>query len=355
MNAIVIIPVYQPEPVLPKLVYEVADNGNMVIIVDDGSDIKGRQMFWELADEAVILHHETNMGKGAAIKTALTYIKETNLDQIYDMIGVMDGDGQHLPEDMEKLTMHARKEKNSLVLGVRQVGNAMPLRSRFGNTITRGLFRLLSGTYVSDTQSGLRAFSTEMLGRLLNVSGERYEYETAVLYECARQKVPIVEIPIHTIYKDEENSTSHFRTIRDSIRVYGELLKFVLSSLSSFCLDYLLFSAMVFAADKAPNMILAANILARLCSGTYNYLVNTKVVFHRKPSADTAVKYVFLAGAVLIFNNIFLSIYTSCLHLDVFYAKIMTEITLFILSFLVQRLCIFTRKTNKADNTWRKL
>ena len=120
------------------------------------------------------------------------------------------------------------------------------------------------------------------------------------------------------------NSTSHFRIIRDSVRIYGELLKFVLSSLSSFCLDYLLFSAMIFATDKNPNMILAANISARLVSGTYNYLVNTKIVFHKKPSADIAVKYAALAGTVLIFNNIFL-----------------------ILSFLVQRMCIFTKKMSR--------
>lgn len=348
MNAIVIIPVYQPEPVLPKLVDEVTDNGNLVIVVDDGSDEKSQKTFWSLADEAVVLHHETNMGKGAAIKTALAYIKENHLSDNYEVIGIMDGDGQHLPADMEKLIVHAREEKRSLILGVRQVGKKMPLRSRLGNAITRKIFRLLSGTYVSDTQSGLRTFSSEMLERMLGISGERYEYETAVLYECAKQDVPIVEIPIHTIYKDEENSTSHFRTVRDSVRIYGELLKFVLSSMSSFCLDYLLFSAMMFAADKAPHMIFAANIFARLFSGTYNYLINTKVVFHKQPSADTAVKYAALAGAVLIFNNIFLSIYTAGLHLDVFYAKIMTEITLFILSFLVQRMCIFTRR--QADS-----
>lgn len=347
MNAIVIIPVYQPETVLPKLVDEVTDNGNLVVVVDDGSDAESQQTFWSLADEAVVLHHEINKGKGAAIKTALAYIKENHLDNNYDVIGIMDGDGQHLPADMEKLIIHAREESRSLVLGVRQVGKKMPLRSRLGNTITRKIFSLLSGTYVSDTQSGLRTFPSEMLESLLEISGERYEYETAVLYECAKQKIPIREIPIQTIYKDEENSTSHFRTVRDSVRIYGELLKFILSSLSSFCLDYLLFTAMMFAVDKAPHMILAANIFARLFSGTYNYLINTRVVFHKKPSADTAVKYAALAGAVLIFNNIFLSIYTVGLHLDVFYAKIMTEVTLFILSFLVQRMCIFTKKVNR--------
>lgn len=350
MNGIVIIPVYQPESILPALVNEVSDNGNLVIVVDDGSSPDKQQIFWKLADTTVVLHHETNKGKGAAIKTALNYILENHLEQNYEIVGVMDGDGQHLPEDMETLMIHSREEKNALILGVRQVGKKMPLNSRLGNTITRKAFSILSGLHISDTQSGLRAFHTERIRDFLETDGERYEYETVVLYQCARQKIPIKEIPIHTIYKDEENSTSHFRTVRDSVRIYGELFKFVLSSLSSFCLDYLLFTAIVLAADKAAGMIPVANIMARLCSGTYNYLLNTKVVFHRKPSADTAVKYAFLAGLVLVFNNFFLSIYTICLHLDVFYAKIMTEITLFVLSFTVQKIWIFSKNINKDRN-----
>lgn len=94
-------------------------------------------------------------------------------------------------------------------------------------------------------------------------------------------------------------------------------------------------------------MILTANILARLCSGTYNYMINTKVVFRKRPTADTAVKYAFLAGAVLVFNNIFLSIYTVCLHMDVFYAKLMTEITLFYIELSGAENVYFHRKSRK--------
>lgn len=345
MDAVVIIPVYQPEPGLGQLVDALWQEGNFIVVVDDGSSEESQQVFWKLAEKAVILHHAENRGKGAAIKTALEYVKE-NLGE-YDVIGVMDGDGQHLPKDMEKLIFRARNNTDALILGVRQVGRKMPIRSRIGNTITRTVFRLVSGVYVSDTQSGLRAFHRNQIETFLNVSGERYEYETAVLYQCAKKKIPIVEVPIDTIYKDSGNSTSHFCTVSDSIRIYRELLKFMMSSASSFCLDYLLFGLFVLLLGKAAAAVLTANICARMLSAAYNFLMNTRLVFHEKMTFKAAGEYTVLAAGILFLNNIFLNIYINLLGLNVFTAKIVTEITLFILSFTVQKLYIFEQMTVK--------
>ncbi|WP_270284627.1 glycosyltransferase family 2 protein [[Clostridium] scindens] len=216
----------------PKLVQEasgkvsicdVKKEGNQVVLVDDGSGEDKQQEFWKLSEYAIVLHHEQNRGKGAAIKTALKFIQESLWD--YDVVGIMDGDGQHQVQDMEKLILKARSCGKSLILGTRQISEKMPLRSRFGNTITRNIFRLMTGTAVSDTQSGLRAFSSELNREFCEVSGERYEYETEVLLYCVKQKIPIVEVPIETIYRDKENSTSHFRVIRDSFRIYKEFIK----------------------------------------------------------------------------------------------------------------------------------
>lgn len=121
----------------------------------------------------IVLRHEENRGKGAAIKTALGYIKDKT-DGV-EAIGVMDSDGQHLPEDMMKLLAAASLNKEALVLGVRAVGKDMPTRSRLGNKITRNVFRMVSGVAVSDTQTGLRAFSPELVERLLSIEGEEYE------------------------------------------------------------------------------------------------------------------------------------------------------------------------------------
>lgn len=346
MEAIVVIPVYQPEPALEQLVDELWKYGNFIIVIDDGSGEECQKMFERLSEKAIILHHTVNKGKGAAIKTALAYIKD-NLWE-YDVIGVMDGDGQHLPKDMEKLIFKARKDTNALILGVRQIGNQMPLRSRMGNTITKKVFQLVSGTYVSDTQTGLRAFSREKIEEFLHIAGERYEYETAVLYQCAKNKTPIVEVPIDTIYKDRENSTSHFHTVLDSIRIYRELLKFVFSSASSFCLDYLLFSIFVLALGKTGWAVLTANICARILSAAYNFLMNTSLVFHERPTGKAVGEYALLAIGVLFFNNVFLNGYRNLLGLNVFCAKILTELTMFLISFSVQKLWIFRGRSGCA-------
>lgn len=120
MESMVIIPVYEPEPILEELVNELWQNGNYIIIVDDGSSEESQIVFWKLAEKAIILHHKTNQGKGAAIKTGLEYIRDNFWE--CDVVGIMDGDGQHLTKDMEKLIFRARENTDALILGVRQVG-----------------------------------------------------------------------------------------------------------------------------------------------------------------------------------------------------------------------------------------
>lgn len=194
--SVVIIPAYKPDETLLDVVDKLWTYGCEIIVVDDGSGEEYLSIFERICDASIILHHATNMGKGVAIKTALSYIKN------------------------ELWENHAK----ALVLGVRNVGKDMPWKSRWGNRITRTVFRLLSGAEISDTQTGLRAFRMELLDEMYQVSGERYEYETNVLMQMVTSNVPIIEIPIHTIYRNEKNSTSHFRVIKDSVSIYKDLL-----------------------------------------------------------------------------------------------------------------------------------
>lgn len=236
---VVIIPAYKPDKTLAAIADQLWSCGCKIVVVDDGSGKGYRHIFDELKDICIVLTHLENRGKGAAIKTALHYIK----DEVwgYDVIGVMDADGQHLTEDMMKLSEFSRKHRNALALGVRTVGKEMPIKSRLGNQITRKVFRLVSGVHVSDTQTGLRAFSPELIPELLQVEGDRYEYEMNVLMVFAKAGIPIVELPIHTVYRDKSNSSSHFHAFGDSVRVYRNILKFLLSSLFGFVSDGIIF------------------------------------------------------------------------------------------------------------------
>ncbi len=342
MNATVIIPAYNPEENLKQIVDQVWELGNQVIVVDDGSAQDKAELFHKLSEDAIVIHHETNRGKGAAIKTALNYIKENLWD--CNTIGVMDADGQHLPADMERLLLRASEQDFVLVLGVRKIGKEMPLKSRLGNRITRTVFYALSGLKVTDTQTGLRAFSRKLLEDFLTVEGERYEYETNALFYCAKSQIPIAEVPIRTIYHDDSNSCSHFHPVKDSFRIYRDILKFAMSSLSSFVLDYVLFCLLLTLVPAGTETVVFANIFARICSGFYNYLMNCRFVFHRGAQTRTGLQYLGLATGILVLNSLILQGYTGLLSIPAAPAKILTECTLFLISFLVQKNWIFKGK-----------
>ena len=113
------------------------------------------------------------------------------------------------------------------MIGSRAFVGEVPLRSRFGNTVTRGVYHLVSGVKVQDTQTGLRGFDRSLLEWLLSIPGERYEYEMNVLMSAARDKIQIGEVPIETVYEGK-NESSHFRPIHDSVKIYKEIFRFAI-------------------------------------------------------------------------------------------------------------------------------
>lgn len=338
MEKTVIIPALDPDETLVSVIDGNLDLGHQVIVVDDGSAPEYDQMFWELGEKCIVLHHRENLGKGEAIKTALKYIKK-ELWQC-SVIGIMDADGQHLPEDMEKLLIKAESHPNALILGSRVIDGAVPWRSRMGNQITRQVFRLLTGKYVSDTQTGLRALTPELLDFMLEIGGSRYEYEMGVLTACAKQNVEIIEVPVHTIYHDKDNSCSHFRRVRDSVRIYRQLLKFSASSFSSFLLDYALFVLLTFILSGTALGVGIANVTARAVSAVYNYLMNCHFVFREKENIRSAADYLLLASGILVLNSLVLQEFLL-LHIPPYPAKILTECILFLVSWNVQKKVIF--------------
>lgn len=345
---IAIIPAYNPDMKLVELVMQLHEKGiGNIIVVNDGSE-ETFEIFERLNNYATVLTHNVNKGKGAAIKTALKYI----LDNFSDIQGVviLDADGQHNTEDAMRLLTELHNNCSGLVLGIRSFKGKIPFRSLLGNTVTKYIFRLCSGKWVSDTQTGLRAFSADMIPLLLNVSGERYEYEMNVLLTCAKNKIVITEVPIATIYHDGSNSCSHFRAIRDSARIYGNLLAFSAASFLSFLLDYMMFFPLVwlfqfgFAEDAA---LICGNITARIISATFNYYLNSTFIFHcTENRLRSIIRYAMLACLILALNTSLLYSLHDFLDLNQALAKLITEMMLFIISFTVQKFLIFN-KVNK--------
>jgi putative flippase GtrA len=349
----VVIPAYKPDERLWRLATEVLTQGYRLIVVDDGGGDAYSPIFDGLDPRTIILRHPENRGKGAAIKTALAHLQTITEDFAPaepPLVGIMDADGQHLTSDMARVFEGASENPNKLTLGVRVVGKEMPFRSRFGNSITRSVFRFLTGAKVSDTQTGLRAFSVSLIPEMLAVEGDRYEYEMAVLTRMAHRHIGFHEVPIATLYEDRENSTSHFHVIRDSVRIYATLLKFAGSSLISFLVDYGLFNLFVFLLSLVAlpfvetYYLVIANVSARIFSGCVNYYLNCRYVFGRKPTWRSAGQYFLLALLVLAVNTGVLYLWNMIPGMPVAICKLLTEICVFFGNYVVQKKIIFKKK-----------
>lgn len=334
---IVLIPAYQPQSELKDLLSDLAQRGFSLVVVDDGSGEACRPIFDAARETAAVISHPDNRGKGAALKTGLSYIRE-HFEAPFTVV-TADADGQHRPADIERVCAEAQTHPDSLILGSRAFDRDVPLRSRFGNTVTRFVFRLASGASVYDTQTGLRAFGDRLLDRMLTVSGSRYEYEMNMLMELARERADIREVRIETVYLNG-NRSSHFHTVKDSCRIYKEILKFSLSSLVSFGVDYALFC--VFSA--MTGRLVLSNVLARILSGTLNYTLNRRLVFrHAGGAAKSAAQYVLLAAFILLCNTALLRLLTLA-GMGPYLAKILTELILFFVSWAVQHSVIFRKE-----------
>ena len=208
-----VVPVFDPEPALPGLCRGLLERFGLVVVVDDGS-ARSREAFDMLPPEVVVLRHDSNRGKGAAIKTALTWLDGRVGGAVF-----VDGDGQHDPRDA--LAVAAKMvESGETVLGVRDLGgDGVPARSRIGNAWMRFYLRLFCGARVSDTQTGLRAIPSRLFRRLASVRGDRFEYEMRMLAMLHRAGERIGEVSIRTIYV-QGNRTSHHRPFRDSVRIW---------------------------------------------------------------------------------------------------------------------------------------
>ena len=343
----IIIPAYHPDHVLPPMTREICDLGYRVIVVNDGSGDAYDEVFSALDPRVTLLVHPVNRGKGAALKTAYAHIqKETAPDGQRSVIGTMDADGQHTIPDVIRVMEAAGEQQGKLVLGVRVIDKQMPWKSRMGNAITRGVFRLLAGARVSDTQTGLRAFDTSLLSFMLSVEGDRYEYEMNVLSATAKRfgTKGFFEVPIETVYRDEQNSTSHFHPVRDSFRIYRHLIKFAGSSLISFLVDYGLFCLFSWLLGLWIPLaaVTVANIAARIISAVVNYNLNCRVVFEGKPTPKSALEYALLCGFILAINCGVLYLW-GLTPIPVWISKLFTEGIMFFVSYFVQKKVVFNK------------
>ena len=337
----VLIPAFNPDEKLLGLLEKLRGKFEQIVLVDDGST-EGQDIFPKakpLVDKLLI--HEHNKGKGAALKTGFAAIGER------DVI-TADADGQHTPEDIAKVAECLTRHRNGLVLGVRAFSGKVPFRSRFGNFWTRWLFFLMTGMMIRDTQTGLRGIPASLVKRVSAIPGDRYEFEMAMLADARDHAERPLQIPIKTIYI-ENNATSHFNPLLDTIRIYRSLFQFCLSSVMSFLLDNSVFAASmwVLSGRDMPRrwMVLASIVAARAVSANFNYFYNRFIVFRakhaRKRSFFQYWALVLAIGAASYALTAGLSALAGVSGIAVTAIKIAVETVLFVASYVLQKRFIF--------------
>ena len=351
----VVIPAYEPDEKMIDLLERLKEAGiRHIVVVDDGSGSAYGELFEKAGNlGCLVLHHAINLGKGRALKTAFNEC----LLRFPDAPGCIcaDSDGQHTTEDILACMCKLSKHQEALILGCRNFdASDVPGRSSFGNKCTRQVFRYLLGISVSDTQTGLRAIPASFMKILMEVKGERFEYETNMLIETKNRNIPIVEVPVETVYI-EDNRTSHFNPVKDSLRIYMVFGKFLFSSLSSSVLDLLLFH--MFCTMCRPldvkiwpvPYIVAATVFARVVSAVYNFLVNYRIVFKSKEKmAVTAGKYFLLAVCQMFCSAFLVNLLYSLIGGTEVFVKMPVDIFLFFISFVIQRELVYRKKGKPA-------
>ena len=191
----VIIPAYNEETRLPKVLEGIPDFVDEVVVVDDGSSdgtYEVAKAFSKKDGRIKAIRLEKNCGKGCAMREGIKHSSG-------DVVVFMDADGQHRPEEIRNLVEPIVAGEADLVIGARKVEEAgkRPLHRRLSNIITTRLIRLKLRQYVYDTQSGFRAFSREFLPE---IESDRYEVETEMLIKAAKRGARIKEVPVSMIY-----------------------------------------------------------------------------------------------------------------------------------------------------------
>lgn len=342
---VVLIPAYKPGPNFTLFVEQLIARGvAAIVVVDDGSGPAYQPYFEEAGamPEVRLLRHGVNLGKGAALKTAMNAVLCDF--EAGTVVVTADADGQHHADDVIRVGQEAQRRRNALVLGVRQFREGVPWRSRLGNELTRSILRLVVGQKLSDTQTGLRAIPFEYLALLMKVPLQGYEFELEMLLVCRANHIAVAEVPIRTIYLDG-NSSSHFNPLLDSMRIYFVLLRFSLLSLGTALLDNLVF-AVCFANSGSLAM---SQIVARCVAMLFNFFGVKKVVFRSRGNRlREFMEYLTLVVVSGLASFGMIKLLVASLPLGVVQAKICAEAILFFVNFLVQRDFIFTGRKKPA-------
>ena len=332
---VILIPALNPNEGIIKLVKELKEETFFnIIVINDGSNEENRKYFDILKNEydIKVLKHDVNYGKGKALKNG---IKEVYNENVLGVVTV-DADGQHLVKDVKKVAEKLKEEK--IVLGERDFKSCkeVPFASKIGNKFSSLYFKLLTGIYLKDTSTGLRGIPKKYFDIALNTQGDRYDFEINFLKEMYYNKLDFNSVNIEIVY---ENRIKNYRIIKDSIIIYKEFFKNLISSLICAIVDIVLF--WIFTINI--NYIFLSNVLARICSGILDFTINKFWVCNKKDSKKTYsefIKYTILFIVQMLLNSLIVTVLSNIFE-AIILIKLLVNLILYIVNFFIKNRYIF--------------
>jgi len=218
----ILIPAYDCGDTIAAVVSGARRHVSRVMVVDDGSSDATAQV--AAAAGAEVLRQPANAGKGAALRAGMAALVASGVGRVL----TMDGDGQHLPDQIPVLLEASARNPHALIVGARQVapGAATPIRL-FGNRFANRWVAIACGVTFPDTQSGFRVYPMpETLA--LGAVGRHFDFETEVLIRAARGGILVLSVPVQVYYPPPEERLSHFRPFLDTVRIIRIVLRLIL-------------------------------------------------------------------------------------------------------------------------------
>ncbi len=212
LKVCVIVPTYNNEKTLKRVLDSVLTFTSNIIIVNDGSTDTTATILKDYSN-LVQIHHAKNSGKGTALRNGFKKAIELN----YEYAITIDSDGQHFASDIPTFIEAIEKEQNALLIGSRNMTtDDVPKKSSFGNKFSNFWFWFETGIKLEDTQSGYRLYPLQLIPRKYFTN--KFEFEIEVIVRSAWKGIPVKNIPIQVLY-DPTERVSHFRPFKDFTRI----------------------------------------------------------------------------------------------------------------------------------------
>lgn len=217
MKISIVIPFYNEEKNIGKVMEGLSKYNLPVVLVDDGSrkNSKFKITNFKLKD-VTLLTHKVNLGKGAAMKTGADYAIAAGADAIV----FMDGDNQHMPGDLPKFIERLESGVCDAVFGTRNYNTGVPLVRFLGNKFASVILTVLFGIYVSDVLCGFKAL-TKKAYKKIRWESVGYGVETEMVVRVGKAKLNFCEVPVESVYHDKVKGV----TILDAVGIMGEIIK----------------------------------------------------------------------------------------------------------------------------------